>query len=80
MCDLQDIRRYTLARVSALSLSRYLLYYTTNETVAFICFTRYCARTYSHTLILIYVCYYYAANLNNIAHKSPHISITLSLI
>ena len=47
ICDLQNIRRYRLARVSALSLSHHLLYHTTNGTVAFFCLTRRCARTYS---------------------------------
>ena len=61
--DLQDLRRYTFARVSAFSLPHHLPYKTTNETVAFICFTRRCARTYFRTLILIYVCHYYATNL-----------------
>ena len=50
----------THLRVSALSLPHHLLYHTTNGTVAFFCFTR---LFYSHTLIFMYLCHYYAANL-----------------
>ena len=66
--DLFDMRftRYSsihiCTRLSTL-FAHHLLYHTTNETIAFFCFTRRCARTYSHTLILIYVRHYYAANL-----------------
>ena len=72
ICDLQNLRRYTFVRVSVLSLSHHLLYHTANRTVAFICVSRRCAYTYFHTLILTYVCHYYAANL--VQRTKLHIS------
>lgn len=45
-----------IARVSAFFLSHHLLYHHAYETVAFFCFTRRYARTYSHTNSYSYVC------------------------
>ena len=72
MIDFQDFRRYTFARVSALSLSHHLPYETVNGTVTFICFSRRRTHTYFHTLIFTYVCYYYAINL--VQHTKLYIS------
>ena len=72
MNDVQDLRRYTFARVSALSLSHHLPRHTANGTVTFVRFSRRRAHTYSHTFIVTYACHYYAANL--VSHTKLYIS------